>query len=114
MVLDPIVTLHYLELPPPVLGDELSDAERVAAALARDWGLAEVAVPQAALAGLQEAIRAGDGAVTAVVADRRRLLAVRPGYSDEAWGIAIDVGSTTLAGYLLDLTTGRSSPPPVA
>ena len=107
VVLDPIVTLHYLELPPPVLGDELSDAERVAAALARDWALAEVAVPQAALAGLQEAIRAGDGAVTAVVADRRRLLAVRPGYSDEAWGIAIDVGSTTLAGYLLDLTTGE-------
>ncbi|MXV91616.1 MAG: DUF4445 domain-containing protein [Acidimicrobiia bacterium] len=107
VVLDPIVTLHYLELSPPVLGDELSDAERVAAALARDWGLADVVVPPATLAGLQAAIRAGDGAVTAVVADRRRLLAVRPGYSDEAWGIAIDVGSTTLAGYLLDLTTGE-------
>ena len=107
VVLDPIVTLHYLELPPPALGDELSDAERVTAALARDWGLAEVAVPPATLAGLQAATRAGDGAVTAVVADRQTLLAVRPGYSDEAWGIAIDVGSTTLAGYLLDLTTGE-------
>ena len=106
VVLDPVVTLHYLELVPPVLGDEPSDAERVTAALAHDWDLAEVAVPSTTLAGLQEAIRAG-GAVTAVVADRCRLLAVRPGYSDEAWGIAIDVGSTTLAGYLLDLTTGE-------
>ena len=107
VVLDPVVTLHYLELPPPVLGEEVSDAERVVAGLGDDWGLHDVAVPPAVLADLQAAVRAGDGAVTAVVGDRRRLLAVRPGYSDEAWGIAIDVGSTTLAGYLLDLTTGE-------
>ena len=107
VVLDPIVTLHYLELPPAVLGEEVSDAERVVSALGDDWGLHDVAVPPVVLADLQAAVRAGDGAVTAVVGDRRRLLAVRPGYSDEAWGIAIDVGSTTLAGYLLDLTTGE-------
>ena len=107
VVLDPVVTLHYLELPPPVLGEEASDAERVVSALGDDWGLHDVAVPPGALADLQAAVRAGDGAVTAVVADRRRLLAVRPGYSDEAWGVAIDVGSTTLAGYLLDLATGE-------
>ena len=107
VVLDPVVTLHYLELGPPALGDEMSDAERVSAALGGDWGLDGVAVPPAVLADLQAAIRAGAGAITAVVADRCRLLAVRPGYSDEAWGIAIDVGSTTLAGYLLDLTTGE-------
>ncbi len=107
VVLDPVVTLHYLELVPPVLGEELSDGERVAAALASDWGLHEVAVPLALLADLQAAIRDGDGAVTAIVHDRCRLLAVRPGYSDEACGVAVDVGSTTLAGYLLDLTTGE-------
>ena len=107
VVLDPVITLHYLELAAPVLGEEVSDAERVTEALASDWGLHDVAVPPATLADLQAAIRAGDGAVTAVVHDRCRLLAVRPGYSDEAWGIAIDVGSTTLAGYLLDLTTGE-------
>jgi len=107
VVLDPVVTLHYLELPPPVLGEEVSDAERVVAGLGDDWGLHDVAVPPVVLADLQAAVRAGDGAVTAVVADRKTLLAVRPGYSDEAWGVAIDVGSTTLAGYLLDLTTGE-------
>ncbi|MCY4103410.1 MAG: ASKHA domain-containing protein [bacterium] len=107
VVLDPVVTLHYLELPPPVLGEEVSDAERVVAGLGDDWGLHDVAVPPVVLADLQATVRAGDGAVTAVVADRKTLLAVRPGYSDEARGIAIDVGSTTLAGYLLDLTTGE-------
>ena len=107
VVLDPVVTLHYLELPPTVLGDEVSDAERVTTALARDWGLGDVAVPLAVLADLHAAIAAGNGSVTAVVHSGRRLLTVRPGYSDGAWGVAIDVGSTTLAGYLLDLATGE-------
>ena len=107
VVLDPVVTLHYLELPPTVLGDEVSDAERVTTALDRDWGLRDVAVPLAVLADLHAVITAGNGSVTAVVHSGRRLLTVRPGYSDGAWGVAIDVGSTTLAGYLLDLTTGE-------
>ena len=107
VVLDPVVTLHYLELPPAVLGDEVSDAERVTIALARDWGLGDVAVPLAVLADLHAAITVGKGSVTAVVHSGRRLLTVRPGYSDGAWGVAIDVGSTTLAGYLLDLATGE-------
>lgn len=107
VVLDPVVTLHYLELPPAVLGDEMSDAERITAALARDWGLEDVDVPLGALADAQAAIAAGKGSVTAIVHSGRRLLAVRPGYADGAWGVAVDVGSTTLAGYLLDLTTGE-------
>ena len=107
VVLDPVVTLHYLELPPAALGDELSDAERVCDALEADWGLAGVVVPPPVLAGLQAAVRAGGGSVTVAVARRRRVLAVRAGYSDAAWGVGFDVGSTTLAGYLLDLTNGE-------
>ena len=107
VVLDPVVTLHYIELPETVLGDEVSDAARVTAALAADWELSDVAIPLGVLGGLHGAITAGEGSVTAVVHGRRRLLAVRPGYVDGAWGVAIDVGSTTLAGYLLDLATGE-------
>ncbi len=107
VVLDPVVTLHYLELPPTVLGDEASDAARVTEALARDWGLHDVAVPLTVLAHLHATITEGEGAVTAVVHSGHRLLAVRPGYAEGAWGVAIDVGSTTLAGYLLDLTNGE-------
>ena len=129
VVVDPVVTLHYLELGIPDLGDEVSDAERVAGALARDWGLTDVAVPLGALASLSSAVTAGKGSVTAVVHTRRtaddaagnpeigagaglgaverQVLAVRPGYSDAAYGVAVDVGSTTVAGYLMDLATGE-------
>ena len=121
IAVDPVVTLHYLEISAAELGDEISDAERVVAALAADWGLADVVIPAAALPALSSAVGAGNGAVTAVVHTRRpgseadgnaagverRVLTVRPSYSDEAFGVAVDVGSTTVAGYLLDLATGE-------
>lgn len=121
IAVDPVVTLHYLELSTAELGDEISDAERVVTALSDQWDLPDVVVPAAALPALSSAVVAGNGAVTAVVHTRRRgseadgdaagverrVLTVRPGYSDEAFGVAVDVGSTTVAGYLLDLATGE-------
>ena len=121
IIVDPVVTLHYLELETAELGDEISDAERVAEALAEDWGLPDVVVPARALPALSSAVAGGNGSVTAVVHTRRspteadsdaavverQVLTVRPGYSDEAYGVAVDVGSTTVAGYLLDLATGE-------
>ena len=37
----------------------------------------------------------------------RRIVAVWPGYVDTAFGVAVDIGSTTIAGHLCDLTTGE-------
>ena len=121
ITVDPVVTLHYLELAIAVLGDEISDTERLVGALADDWDLPDVEVPASALPALSSAVAEGNGAVTAVVHTRRqypdqaedgevverRVLTVRPGYSDAEFGVAVDVGSTTVAGYLLDLATGE-------
>ena len=107
VVIDPVVTLHYVELPEVVLGFEAAELDLVAEALAADWGLAGVEFPVHVLDGLSPAIAAGDRKVTVVVHDGRTVLDVRPGYSDEAWGVAVDVGSTTVAGYMLDLATGE-------
>ena len=107
VIIHPVVTLHYVELPEVVLGFEAAEQDLVAEALASDWGLPDVEFPVQVLAGLSPAIAAGDRSVTVVVHDRRTVLDVRPGYSDEAWGVAVDVGSTTIAGYLLELSTGE-------
>ncbi len=107
VVIHPVVTLHYVELPEVVLGFEVADVDLIAEALAADWGLTDVEFPVPVLAGLSPAIAAGDRLVTVVVHDRRTVLDVRPGYSDEAWGVAVDVGSTTIAGYLLELSSGE-------
>ena len=107
VALDPVVTLHYVETPPAVLGSETSDAEAIAEALESDWGLPEVEFEIPVLAELTPVLTAGHRKATAVVHDRRRVLGVRSGYSDSAFGVAVDVGSTTLAGYLVDLGSGE-------
>ena len=107
VTIDPVVTLHYVELPEVVLGFEAAELDLVSDALALDWGINDVEFPLQVLAGLSPAISAGGRAVTVVLHDRRTVLDVRPGYSDDAWGIAVDVGSTTIAGYLLDLASGE-------
>ena len=56
---------------------------------------------------LQSTLRAGEWRVTAAVHDENTITAVWPGLHDRAYGIAFDVGSTTVAGHLCDLTTGE-------
>jgi uncharacterized 2Fe-2S/4Fe-4S cluster protein (DUF4445 family) len=93
-------------VPEPVLGDERTDDELLRHQLESEWGLADLVVDIRVLPDLHPALTEGKRTVTAVVHGRRRVIAVRPRYSDAVYGMAIDVGSTTLAGYLLDLGTG--------
>ena len=105
--LDPVTTLHYVIIRSPTLEEATGDAQRLSAALGDQWGLAEVEVPAGMLRKLQEAIREGRGKVTAAVRDRREVVAVWPGFSEAVLGVAVDVGSTTIAGHLADLATGE-------
>ncbi len=106
VVIDPVVTLHYIELPEAELGAEVATAELVKAALRDDWGLTEVTIPISLLPQLQPAVTTGAGTLTVAVHDGSQVIGVRSGYSDGAYGIAVDVGSTTIAGHLCDLASG--------
>jgi len=59
------------------------------------------------LRALQGKLRKGNWTLTAVVHDQKRIIATRPGFADKAYGIAVDVGSTTIAAHLCDLLTGE-------
>ncbi|GIS98781.1 MAG: hypothetical protein CM1200mP26_04940 [Acidimicrobiales bacterium] len=50
----------------------------------------------------------GNRTITVAVRDDREVVAVWPGLRDRALGVAIDVGSTTIAGHLCDLATGEA------
>ncbi|MCQ3803172.1 MAG: ASKHA domain-containing protein [bacterium] len=105
--LDPVTTLHYVVVEAPTLEHAPGDAQRLVAALAEQWALTGVAVGAEVLGMLQDAVRAGDGKVTAAVRDRREVVSVWPGFREQVLGVAVDVGSTTIAGHLADLTTGE-------
>ncbi len=112
MAMDPAVRLYVVEVAEPDMDAPEGDFERLAAALSGQWGIAGLSADLAALAGLQRALRKGDWVVTvAVHRDHHggpRLLAIWPGARDlPAYGLAIDLGSTTIAGHLVALDDGR-------
>ncbi|MGA0238664.1 MAG: ASKHA domain-containing protein [Acidimicrobiales bacterium] len=106
LTLDPLVTARYVELPELQLGDERADDEILRQALAADWGIEHATVEGRVLPTLHPAIVEGGRAITAVVHCDGTVLAVRPGFDEVVYGVAVDVGSTTLAGYLVDLASG--------
>jgi uncharacterized 2Fe-2S/4Fe-4S cluster protein (DUF4445 family) len=107
LTLDPLIHARYVELPELELGDERADAELLREALATDWGIEGAAVDARVLPDLHPAIVTGQRAITAIVHVDGTVMAVRPGFDEIIYGVAIDVGSTTIAGYLIDLATGN-------
>ena len=116
--LDPAVRLCYVELPLASLEDERSDWERLAGELAGRFGLerTQLHIDPAVLPALQPALREGrsrasDGqimhSVTATVWRDREVLRIQPGYHERAYGVAVDVGTTTIAAHLAELRTGQ-------
>lgn len=106
LTVDPLITARYLELPQQRLGDERAQADLLAEALLADWGISAASIDARVLPDLQRAITAGKGAITAIVHADGSVIAVRPGFDEAIYGVAIDVGSTTIAGYLVDLASG--------
>ena len=102
VILRPAVRKRYLELTEPSLSDQVTDLERVLGALTDLNPVADLAV----LRTLGGMLRGSDFKVTAVVADET-LIAVEPGdTTDRVFGLAFDLGTTTVVASLLDLTTG--------
>jgi uncharacterized 2Fe-2S/4Fe-4S cluster protein (DUF4445 family) len=104
--LDPVLRLHYVEVALPDMHDARGDFERLKEALRDQWGLTGLTIDLPTLRALQKKLRKGDWKLTAVVHDKKRIIATRPGFFDQAYGIAVDVGSTTIAAHLSDLQTG--------
>ena len=103
---DPVVRLHYVEVEEPDLASPTSDLGRLREALHREWQLTGLSVDDHVLPVLQKALRAGNWRVTAAVHDGAHLTAIWPGFHEAAYGIAFDIGSTTVAGHLCDIFTG--------
>ncbi|MSP83172.1 MAG: DUF4445 domain-containing protein [Alphaproteobacteria bacterium] len=105
--LDPIVTLHYVEVDQPDMHDPTGHLQRLQRALTKEWGLGALSADLQVLQGLHAALTAGAYKVTAAVRDGSRLLHVEPGFHDSLFGLAVDIGSTTIAAHLCNLATGE-------
>jgi uncharacterized 2Fe-2S/4Fe-4S cluster protein (DUF4445 family) len=107
ITLDPVVHLHYVEVREPDMHDPRGDLQRLLEALNREWNFGPLRCDLAVLQSLQAALRKGQWKVTVAVHARSRLVGVWPGFHDEVYGIAVDVGSTTIAMHLCNLESGE-------
>jgi len=105
--IDPLIVARLVEISAPDLGDERSEAELLARQLDTDWGLGNTVVDARVLPDLHRALTEGQRKLTAVVHRDGTVIAVRPGFDDTIHGLAVDIGSTTIAVYLVDLTNGE-------
>jgi len=104
--IDPQTYAYYVEVDKPDMHDPSGDLERLKSALRRDWKLGDLRIALPTLQSLQSVLRSGEWKVTVAVRSDGEIIALWPGLKTKLFGIAIDIGSTTIAAHLCDLTSG--------
>ena len=107
ITLDPVVHLHYVEVREPDMHDPAGDLQRLLAALHKEWEFGPLRCDLTVLQTLQQALRKGEWRVTVAVHAGSQIIGVWPGFHDKVFGLAVDVGSTTIAAHLCNLETGE-------
>lgn len=106
--LAPAVKQYSLVLPPASLADARDDRQRLLEALEERYGLKDLIVDYTVLRDLPLLLRKEEWQVTVTLWQGREIIRVVPGAEvSHSLGIAIDVGTTTLAAFLCDLATGE-------
>ena len=106
--LDPAIKKYNVDLPAPTIHEMTTgDVERVRKFLEDDYGLKGLSFDYTVLKDLQDTLREGGWKATVTVWMDREIIKAEPGFVEVAYGLAVDVGTTTCVGYLTDLTTGK-------
>lgn len=105
--LNPAVRTYSVRLEKPTLADPAGDYERLLNGLQSQHRLDGLAAGMPVLAQISRALREGNWEVTVAVWMNREIFRVVPGPSMKCFGLAVDIGTTTVAGYLCDLATGE-------
>ncbi len=106
--LKPAIGLYFLELSPPTFHDPLGDFDRLKKALIERYHLdASIDIDYSTLLKLSHTLRQGDWKVTVAIWMEKEIIDINPGKVHDFYGLAVDVGTTTVVGYLCNLQNGR-------
>lgn len=107
IAIDPVVRLCFVEVREPDMHDPASDFRRLQEALTAQWGLKPARAGLPIMRDLQKTLRQGLWQVTAAIRHDEEIVALYPGLQEALYGVAVDVGSTTIAAHLTNLATGE-------
>ena len=105
--LDTATRLCYVQIDEPSLEDPRGEMQFLFEALEREWGVTGLTLANSQLHALQASLTREDRGVTVAVYQEQLITGIWPGLFDQPRGIAIDVGSTTVAAHLCDLNSGE-------
>lgn len=106
--LEPLVQKYFVQLPMSTLQDSRSDVDRLLDELYAQHGLENLKVSYNLLQRLPCILRDSEWKVTVTVWRSNEIIGMESGdTTDRTFGYAVDIGTTKLAGYLIDLSTGR-------
>ena len=111
--MNPATKLYFVEVAEPDMHEPSGDLERLGEALKSQWGLGDVTADLRVIGKLQPTLRKGKWQVTAAIfkdhkEDTGQIIELWPGlHEDGIFGLAIDLGSTTIAAHLTDLRSGE-------
>ncbi|MFA5500780.1 MAG: ASKHA domain-containing protein [Candidatus Omnitrophota bacterium] len=107
----PLVKKEYLELTPPTPDDNLGDLDRILREIAQKFENVHISTSLANIKHLSEVLRGSDFKVSVCVGfkgDALDIISIEPGNTKKInFGFAFDIGTTTVAGQLIDLNTGN-------
>ena len=106
--LQPEVENYPVEVPRPVIQSIKADRERLLVALETTYGLKRLNADPLVLRKLPGALRSGSKGITAAIWKKREIIDIYAGKRDRIFGMAFDIGTTTVVGYLMDLSSGKS------
>lgn len=107
LVPDPAVKLYVVSVEQPDMHKPASDFRRLQQSLEREHGVVANQCDLVLLQSLQKVLRDGEWIVTVAVYNGTFIQAVWPGFRECAYGLVVDLGSTTIAAHLCELNEGQ-------
>ncbi len=101
------VETYTVNVEEPDMHKGTGDLSRLMQALKDQWKLDRLSCSLEVLQTLQATLREGEWKVTVAIRNNREIISIHPGFKDNFYGIAVDVGSTTIAAHLCELTSGK-------
>jgi len=105
--LNPAVKQYTVSLTPADLNNPMADWERLSVVLGERFDLSGLTVEHPVLMKLPQTLRRMNWEVSVSVRHQREVVRIRAGLEGKMFGLAVDIGTTSLAVYLCDLNTGE-------
>ena len=102
---NPSVKLYTVTCMPPTFEEPTGDFERMCAEMEKEFDIKNLGIDWYTLRKLPGTIRKGKWTITAAVWNDKEIINVWPGEVSDYYGIAVDIGTTTVAGYLCNMRT---------